>query len=381
MRKPFLFLLLFAILQFESWAQSLPDTLNIEKSSVLDRAFDLGDQVIDFISGENWAFIPIVVYSPETSLGLGVRAIRVFQFKDQEDTSLRPSSLPITLLYTLNRQAIFTSEVNLWANENKDFFNARIELSDFPFRFYGIGQQPVLDEGEFYSTRYAYLHVLFQRRVTNGLYLGGRYEFRVDDIYEKMEGGLLDSGNIPGSNGQRLSGLGMVLSHDTRDQIFQPTKGWFSTLTLMGFPAWLGSNFTFSQYTFDIRKYNLVGKQKVLALQSWWNFTSGDAPFQHISLIGGSERMRGFFEGRFRDRHAMVQQAELRLPIYRNLGMVFFGHAGQVFPDLDSLRFSNMRYGTGLGFRYRLNKEGLNVRLDLAFGDQRAFYFGLNEAF
>ncbi|MGY6741819.1 MAG: BamA/TamA family outer membrane protein [Cecembia sp.] len=381
MRKPFLFLLLFAILQFEAWAQSLPDTLNIEKSSVLDRAFDLGDQVIDFISGENWAFIPIVVYSPETSLGLGVRAIRVFQFKDQEDTSLRPSSLPITLLYTLNRQAIFTSEVNLWANENKDFFNARIELSDFPFRFYGIGQQPVLDEGEFYSTRYAYLHVMYQRRVTNGLYLGGRYEYRVDDIYEKMEGGLLDSGNIPGSNGQRLSGLGMVLSHDTRDQIFQPTKGWFSTLTLMGFPAWLGSNFTFSQYTFDIRKYNLVGKQKVLALQSWWNFTSGDAPFQHISLIGGSERMRGFFEGRFRDRHAMVHQAELRLPIYRNLGMVLFGHAGQVFPDLDALRISNMRYGTGLGFRYRLNKEGLNVRLDLAFGDQRAFYFGLNEAF
>lgn len=381
MRKPFLFLLLFAILQFEAWAQSLPDTLNIEKSSVLDRAFDLGDQVIDFISGENWAFIPIVVYSPETSLGLGVRAIRVFQFKDQEDTSLRPSSLPITLLYTLNRQAIFTSEVNLWANENKDFFNARIELSDFPFRFYGIGQQPVLDEGEFYSTRYAYLHVMYQRRVTNGLYLGGRYEYRVDDIYEKMEGGLLDSGNIPGSNGQRLSGLGMVLSHDTRDQIFQPTKGWFSTLTVMGFPAWLGSNFSFSQYTFDIRKYNLVGKQKVLALQSWWNFTSGDAPFQHISLIGGSERMRGFFEGRFRDRHAMVHQAELRLPIYRNLGMVLFGHAGQVFPDLDSLRFSNMRYGTGLGFRYRLNKEGLNVRLDLAFGDQRAFYFGLNEAF
>lgn len=381
MRKPFLFLFLSALFFAKSQGQSFQDTLKQEKSGLLDKTFDLGDQVIDLISGENWAFIPIVVYSPETRLGLGVRAIRVFRFRDQDNPSLRPSSLPITFLYTLNRQAIFTSEINLWANENMDFFNARIELSDFPFRFYGIGHQPILEEGESYSTRYAYFHGLYQKRLTEGIYLGGRYEFRVDDIYEKQEGGLLDAGNILGSNGQRLSGLGVVLTHDTRDQIFQPTKGWFSTITAMGFPAWLGSNFTFSQYTVDIRKYVLLGDQKVLALQSWWNFTSGDAPFQHISLIGGSERMRGFFEGRYRDRHALVQQAEFRLPIYRNLGMVFFGHAGQVFPNFDRLEFSKMRYGAGMGFRYRLNKEGLNIRLDFAMGDQSAFYFGLNEAF
>jgi outer membrane protein assembly factor BamA len=381
MRKSFLFVIVSVFLLVKTQGQTLEDTLIQEKSGLLDKTFDFGDQVIDLISGESWAFIPIVVYSPETNLGLGVRAIRVFQFRDQDNPSLRPSSLPITFLYTLNKQAILTSEINLWANENKDFFNARVELSDFPFRFYGIGQQPILESGESYSTRYAYLHLLFQKRLIEGLYLGGRYEFRVDDVYEKQEGGLLESGNILGSNGQRLSGLGIVLTHDTRDQIFQPTKGWFSTITMMGFPKWSGSNFNFSQYTVDLRKYTLIGNQKVLALQSWWNFTSGDAPFQHISLVGGSKRMRGFFEGRYRDRHAMVHQAEFRLPIYRNLGMVFFGHAGQVFPDFDRIEFSKIRYGAGIGFRYQLNKEGLNIRLDFALGDQSAFYFGLNEAF
>ncbi|EKB49500.1 BamA/TamA family outer membrane protein [Cecembia lonarensis] len=381
MKKSFLFLFISVFLLAKTQAQIFQDSIKQEKTGIWDKAFDLGDQIIDLISGENWAFIPIIVYSPETSLGLGIRAIRVFQFKDQENALLRPSSLPITFLYTLNRQAIFTSEINLWSNANKNFFNARLELSDFPFRFYGIGQEPVVEEGEFYSTRYAYLHLLYQKRLTKGLYLGGRYEFRVDNIYEKKEGGLLDAGNILGSDGQRLSGMGIVLSHDTRDQIFQPTKGWFSTITLMGFPDWLGSNFTFSQYTIDVRKYTLIGSQKVLTIQSWWNLTSGNAPFQHISLMGGSERMRGFFEGRYRDRHAMIQQAELRTPIYRNLGMVFFGHSGLVFPNFDNIKLSKMRYGAGLGFRYRLNKEGLNVRLDFAYGDQKAFYFGLNEAF
>jgi outer membrane translocation and assembly module TamA len=116
-----------------------------------------------------------------------------------------------------------------------------------------------------------------------------------------------------------------------------------------------------------------------LALNSWWSFTHGNPPFQHISLIGGSELMRGYFEGRYRDRHAMVHQAEYRLPIYRNLGMVFFGSAGQVADSIHSYGLKRFRYGGGLGFRYKLNPEGLNIRLDIAFGDQRAFYFGLNE--
>lgn len=147
----------------------------------------------------------------------------------------------------------------------------------------------------------------------------------------------------------------------------------------MGFASFLGSNFTFSQYVLDLRKYLNVSQNQVLAVQSWWSFTAGAAPFQHVSLIGGSERMRGFFEGRYRDSHAMVHQAEYRLPVYRNFGMVFFGHAGQVGQDFSQFDWNRFRYGAGFGFRYKLNQEGLNIRLDIAFGDQRAFYFGLNE--
>lgn len=373
---PFLFLIFSISISLAS-AQEVNDT--IPKSGTLDKVFDFGDQVIDLISGEKWAFIPAVTYSPETKLGLGVRAIRVFKYKGETNPNLRPSSIPITILYTLNNQTIFTTELDLWANENKEYLNARLELSNFPFKFYGIGNDPITEEGESYTTRFAYFHLNYQRQVIPGIFFGPRYEFRVDDIYRRVPGGILETSQVAGYDGQRLSGLGLNLNHDTRDNIFQPTKGWNNRFSWMGFASFLGSNFSFNQYTADLRKYFKTSDTHVLALQSWWSFTTGNPPFQHISLIGGSDRMRGFFEGRFRDNHAMVHQAEYRLPVYRNLGMVFFGHAGQVAPQPGDFGWKRFRYGAGFGFRYKLNDEGLNIRLDIAFGDQRAFYFGLNE--
>jgi hypothetical protein len=378
MKKWGLIFCLFFLVFLHGEAQENQDST--QKVGHYEKLFDFGDQVIDLISGEKWAFIPALLYSPETSLGIGVRAIRVFRTKGGNLENLRPSTIPITLVYTLNNQTIFTTELDRWSNENRDYVNARVELSNFPFYYFGIGNDPLPNnEGELYGSRYAYFHLLYQKKVAKGLYIGPRYEFRAEDIYDRLAGGLLETTQVPGYDGQFLSGIGLNLNHDTRDNIFQPNKGWFNRLTWMGFSPVLGSNFTFNQYNLDFRKYFRIAGKQVLAFQSWWSFTTGNPTFQHISLIGGSDRMRGYFEGRYRDNHAMVQQAEYRIPIYRNLGVVVFGHAGQVASKPGDFSLSKMRYGGGFGLRYRLNQDGLNIRFDIAFGDRTAFYFGLNE--
>ena len=376
--RPFLTLILLLLLAFQANASQAEQDSTLRQGPV-EKLFDFGDRVIDAISGEKWAFIPAIVYSPETSLGIGARAIRVFRHKDTEDPTLRPSTLPITFLYTLRHQTIFTSELDLWANGNREYFNARIELSNFPFQYFGVGNTQQQESGEFYTTRYGLVQLHYERLLLKGLYLGPKYEFRVDDIYKRVPGGILETSQVPGFDGQRISGFGLMLNHDTRDNIFQPKKGWYNRVSWMSYPRFLGSNFVFDQTVFDLRKYIHTGANRVLAIQSWWSFTSGTVPFQDLSLIGGSDRMRGYFEGRYRDLHAMVQQVEYRTPIYRNLGMVFYAHMGQVAPKVSDFSFSRLHRGIGLGFRYRLNKEGLNIRLDIAYGDQRAFYFGLNE--
>ena len=367
-------ILLGLISSIPSQAQDIPEN---SRSGVVDGLFDFADEVINFISRDSWTFIPAVTYSPETSLGLGLRALKIFRPANAQDSLTRPSSLPLTFLYTLNMQAFATAELNLWETENRTYLNTRLELSDFPFRFFGIGNNPQTDE--VYATRFIYFHVNYQKRITRGLYLGPRYEFRTDDIYEKTEQGLLASGKIPGSEGQFLSGLGAMLNYDTRDNIFQPTRGVFHQLSYMTFQSFFGSNFTFSQYQLDLRKYLELRPKHILVGQAWLSFTGGEPPFQHISLMGGSDRMRGFFEGKYRDMHAMIYQAEYRLPVYRNLGLVVFGNAGQVASQVNRFSLERFLYGGGLGFRYTLNDEGLTIRLDFGIGDQRAFYFGLNE--
>jgi len=366
-------LLLFAVAR-ELQAQ---DTTSTAKEGAVDDLFGLADKVIDLISRDSWLFIPAVTYSPETSLGLGVRALKIFRPVNGQDSLTRPSSLPLTFLYTFNRQAILTAELDFWEKSNNGYLNTRLEIADYPFRFYGIGNIPQTDE--IYATRFVYFHINYEKRVASGLYVGPRYEFRTDAIYETTDQGLLSSGAIPGSDGQRMSGLGLQINYDTRNNIFQPTSGAFHQISLMTFQQFLGSNFTFSQYQFDFRKYLQIKPRHMLVGQAWVSLTTGNPPFQQVSLTGGSNLMRGFFEGKYRDMHAMVYQAEYRLPVYKAFGLVLFGSAGQVAPTVGAFAADRLRYGAGIGFRYRLNEEGLNIRLDIGVGDQRAFYFGLNE--
>ncbi|NHE57067.1 BamA/TamA family outer membrane protein [Cyclobacterium plantarum] len=380
MKKFYLFILAwipFFIVPVAS--QDIPgsDSLQV-KTNTVDKLFGLADRVVEALSTDTWTFIPALTYSPETSLGLGGRALKIFRTSRGELTDTRPSSLPLTLLYTLNHQLIITGELELWMNENKSFLNSRIAFSDYPFQFSGIGNE--ITSAEYYATRYFYFHLYYEKMLGKGIYLGPRYEFRVDDIYDKTPGGLLEAGNIPGSNGQRLSGLGLALNIDRRDNIFQPGSGVYHQISWMKFHSFFGSNFDFSQWILDFRKYWPIKERQVLVGQARFSFTQGRAPFQHLSLIGGSDLMRGYFEGRYRDKHAMVYQLEWRFPVYQKLKMVGFGSIGQVGRSLKEFGVNpNLRFAGGVGFRYRLNDEGLHLRIDFAYGDQAAFYFGLNE--
>jgi hypothetical protein len=372
--KHLLLLSLFFLLQ-RAWAQE--DTLADQPVPIIEKLFNTADHMLDWVSGERWTVIPAVTYSPETRLGLGIRAIRIF--RPEEGSINRPSTLPITFLYTLNKQMIFSTSLDLWTNENLDHLSAKVELSDYPFEFYGVGNDQVGKQAERYASKMVHAVVAYQKRLGKRFYIGPQYELKWEDLYRKTKGGLLDAGQVLGSNGQRISGLGLGFSYDTRNNIFQPDQGAYHQAQVISYQSFLGSQFTFTKYLLDFRKYILTYKKQVLAVQARYSFVTGSPPFQEAAFVGGSDIMRGYFEGRYRDRHALVYQAEYRVPVHRKLGVVFFGSVGQVGDRVSSLSLGSFKYGGGLGFRYRLTDDGLNLRLDLAYGDQASLYFGLNE--
>ncbi|MBC7923694.1 MAG: BamA/TamA family outer membrane protein [Ferruginibacter sp.] len=326
--------------------------------------------------------IPIVYSTPEAGVGFGARVVYVF--RNRQDTRNRPSTFPVTLVYTTKRQTIARAQADWWWKQNLYHLSGQVGYLNYPFKFYGVGNQQPNEAEEFYTTQLGDVFVQGEKRIAPNLYAGGRYEFRYEQITRKEPNRILDTRAVRGAGGQRSSGLGLTLGYDTRDNIFQPTGGHFHQFSALAYPVFLGSRDPFGRYRLDLRRYVGAFSGHTLAFQAQFTVIGGKPPFQQLALIGGPDLARGYFEGRFRDRNMMVYQAEYRLPLPFFGGRfkaVAFGSAGQVANRPGDYSLDGFHYAAGAGLRYRFNQEGLNIRFDVAYGQTSFLYFAFNEAF
>ena len=196
-------------------------------------------------------------------------------------------------------------------------------------------------------------------------------------------GGLFDQENITGRYGGNTSGIGPLLSWDTRNNVYSPDHGFFAELQYVWFLRALGSDFKFQVFSADVRKFLYLSPKSVLALQGIAGLTFGNTPFRKLEVLGGADMMRGYYGGRFTDKCLMAYQAEYRRLLFWRIGKVAFAATREVAPvpcqfDLDGLHFT---YGGGL--RFMLSKtEKLNLRIDYGIaGHSKAFTVQLREAF
>ncbi len=122
----------------------------------------------------------------------------------------------------------------------------------------------------------------------------------------------------------------------------------------------------------------------MLALQALGFLNSGEVPLRSYALLGGSNTMRGYYQGRYRDKNMAVVQAEYRAALFWRFGAVAFADLGNVGSELKDLNFQGLKYSYGAGLRFALNKtEKLNLRLDYGIGRNfsNGFYLQLGEAF
>ncbi len=139
----------------------------------------------------------------------------------------------------------------------------------------------------------------------------------------------------------------------------------------------------FGAYTVDLRRYFPVARTHVVALQALGIATSGEPPFDLYPQLGGESLLRGYFQGRYRDRSLLALQGEYRLPLFWRLGAAGFVGAGQVAPRIGDFGLDRFWVSGGAGLRFLLaRREGLNIRADFAFGeDSSGFYLSIGEAF
>lgn len=333
-------------------------------------------------SGGN-VFFPILGYTPDTSFLVGLTWLRFFPLDKAEEDS-RPSLFSPVLVVTTKKQLMVVLSTELYWGQGKNHAVIAPQYLRFPDKFFGIGRDTNADDEEDYTPEQFTVDLLYERKILNQLSAGLVYRFDKHRLVEVQPGGQLAGGTVPGTGNTTLSAPGLRLSHDTRDFTWSARKGSFVQAQVGFFRQGLGSDFHFTEYIVDLRKYWSLGDWGSLAAQAMGKAQEGDPPFFVLPRLGGFESLRGYLSGRYVDQARLFGRLEWRsLEFWKGLGGALFAGWGDVSPDISHLTTAAEFYTIGFGLRYTINQEEqVKIRLDMGFGNgDSGFYLSLGEAF
>ena len=330
--------------------------------------------------------LPLIFFTPETGWGGGVAGGFSFLMHGEKDDGRR-SQVQLDFAYTTREQLLLFFPFKLYWNESVDQAYGEIGYFDFTDKFFPIGNEfNEKEQAEFeesYRFNYPRIRLNYLRRVDKKNYLGLRYWFDDFEMTQTEANGVLAMGDIAGSAGGIITGTGLIYQFDTRDHINYTSEGTFFEGVLYASEKWMGSDFRHQRIYLDYRKFFTLRPNHILALNAYGRMNFGNTPFDDLALFGGSKRMRGYFEGFYRDNHMAVLQAEYRFPIYWRFSGVGFTSFGTVTDKISNIESKYIRPSGGVGLRFMLvPKDKLNLRIDYGIGrNTSGFYLTVNESF
>lgn len=172
---------------------------------------------------------------------------------------------------------------------------------------------------------------------------------------------------------------------DRTDQPGNPRLGPQHRVEFARWTASGGAASTFNAINADLRQYmQFFNETRVIALRAaLWHtdpVDGAEVPLYYQPVLGGGRALRGYREFRFRDRSALLLQAEYLYQLFPGADGVVFYEAGTVGPSLGDLDSLKTDYGLGVRFGTR---DGTFLRIEGAFGTPETprFYIKFSNAF
>ena len=163
-------------------------------------------------------------------------------------------------------------------------------------------------------------------------------------------------------------------------------RGGYYALTLHRYDDRSGDRYTFNLVEADAQQFiPLLNEHWVIALRGrlWTTSAAGgqQVPFFLLPTLGGSTSLRGYPDGRFRDRHALLLTAEYRWTPGSMLDMALFLDAGSVEAHRRDFDVTRLRTSYGIGARF--HSPGATVlRIETARGHEGfRFHFAFGQHF
>ena len=332
--------------------------------------------------------LPVISYSSETDWLFGLTKINAFRIgaKNQHDTTFQPSHVTALAYLTLAKQYKVALTADLMFG--KDKYNSFTELlfMDFPNFYFGVGDDTELSDQCLVETENFSITQMFSYKLTKRWHIGLKYHYNnyyKVDILSSDEHCTDDIPDLSVNEGTQ-SGIGITINRETRDNRFNARRGSYLFFEYMDYGKWIGSEFNYQSIVLEYRKYYTPLKWLTLAGQIYTETKIGDnIPVQSLSLMGGDNRMRGIYIGRFRDKSMIEGQIEARFPIFWIFSGVVFTGLGEVAPTYKAYTWEGIKWTYGAGLRMNVNKATrTNIRFDVGFFQhQPLFFFTFSEAF
>lgn len=341
-------------------------------------------------------------YTPDFGLLIGGSALMTFRM-NPADTTQRRSVLPMAIALMLKGGFSWMAKPQLFFKGDRFRIFGTFSYKNTIENFYGIGYSINKDYPRGKDTseyRYSSIQVnpwfLF-RLLESNFYAGPQVDFNDDKITNPAKGMInqpsyMKEGGTAYGYKNISSGIGFLLTYDTRDVPANAYRGIYLDFRGMMYNKAFGSDNNFYRLEMDYRQYKTVGKRKVIAWTVQTKNVFGDVPLTKYTLSGTPFDLRGYYTGQFCDKSSHLIMAEYRQMIntdqstwmkrmLNHIGYVAWGGCGFMGPTPGKIE--GVLPNVGVGLRIEVQPR-MNIRLDLGknmVNKQNLFYFNMTEAF
>ena len=341
-------------------------------------------------------------YTPDFGAVLGGSALMTFRMNPSDTTQLR-SVVPMAIAFMFNGGINLFSKPQLFFKGDRFRIFGKFSYKNTEENFYGIGYNTNKDYVRSDSTsKYRYsgvqINPWFLFRLGNSnIFAGPQIDINYDHLTEPGkflvdEPSYKEAGGTVNGYNNFNSGLGFLLTYDSRDVPANAYRGMYLDFRGMMYAKFIGSDQTFYRLEIDYRQYKSLGKRRVLAWTAQTKNVFGDVPLTQYALTGTPFDLRGYYMGQYRDKSSHVVMAEYRQMLntdrstwlkrmLNHIGCVAWTGCGFMGPTPGKIEGVLPNYGVGLRIEVQ---PRMNVRLDLGkntVNNQMLFYFNMTEAF
>jgi outer membrane protein assembly factor BamA len=347
-----------------------------------DGQLDLSEWLLD---RRGFLPVPIIITEPAVGFGGGVALVFISEtFREVADRAKASGHITPPNIFAIGGFATENGTKGALIGGQFTFQDDRWRyrggIGDFSINldFYGVGGQlpiPVDKIGYNLKGLGSFQQGMY-RLGESSTFIGARWVYV--DMASRLDVDADSAGLTPKELAKRSSGLGVVVEHDTRDNIFTPNRGWIGAAEATFYDRAIGSSNNFQAYRAHTFAYWPVMENLTVGMRADYRAARGEVPFYFLPFID----LRGIPAARYQDNNAAVLETEVRYNFTpRWAGIAFIG-AGRAWGRSEGFNDAGSAVGKGIGVRYLVARRlGLYAGIDYAKGpEDGVFYIQMGSA-